>query len=113
MTIEKEILTSERGSDGLWHARYPTATVTLCGRKTVGFKKGRKRPPTCANCCNTARRFDEVDGTMPDHWATPAALEATIDDLKTERGRLVDRVRELERSRDLWKQRALARREAA
>ena len=63
-----ELLRSERHTDGLWHARYPTATLTLCARDTEPQKQGQRYPPTCGRCSKIARRFDRVDGSMPDQW---------------------------------------------
>lgn len=68
-----ELLTSEIGSDGLWHARYPTATQTLCGLSAQPYRRGRKWPPTCGVCARTARRFHRIDSSMPAHWLEAAA----------------------------------------
>jgi len=71
----REILTSQRGTDGLWHALYPSATKTLCNRDALPLTKGRRYPPTCGVCAKTARRFDRIDGTAPAHWR-PEAVAA-------------------------------------
>lgn len=63
-----ERLTSDLGPDGRWHARYPTAERTLCGIETPGATPGPGLPPDCGPCAKTARRFHEIDKSMPDHW---------------------------------------------
>lgn len=64
-----ELLTSERGEDGLWHARYPSATQRLCGQEAAAETRiGRRYPPDCGECARVARAFDAVVRSMPDHW---------------------------------------------
>jgi hypothetical protein len=62
-----ETLRSELHPDGKIHARYPTAELTLCGRRVLagGSSSGL---PDCGVCSRTARLFDRVDGSMPDRW---------------------------------------------
>jgi hypothetical protein len=64
----EELLTSQC-EGALWHARYPSALFTLCGREAVGSGDGE---PTCGVCVTTAVRFDEIDGSVPAHWGWPA-----------------------------------------
>lgn len=72
MDFPLELLTSELGDDGHWHARYPTARQTLCGRQPAAPRRGRKSAPTCGSCSKTARRFDRIDGSMPAMWKRAA-----------------------------------------
>lgn len=67
MTFRLEKLTSTK-VDGGWHARYPTATLTLCGLEVGPMRRGRPYPPDCGKCALVARRFDRIDGAMPDNW---------------------------------------------
>lgn len=71
----RELLTSQRGTDGLWHAHYPTAARTLCNLVVKPVARGRKWPPTCGVCARTARAFDRIDSSCPPHWR-PEAAEA-------------------------------------
>lgn len=65
----REFMTSERHDDGLWHARYPSALQTLCGRVALAEALlGRRRAPTCGVCAKVARRFDRIDRSCPDYW---------------------------------------------
>jgi len=68
MNGSKELLTSQRNPDGVWHARYPTAVFTLCGKPTTPLRPGSRKPPTCDVCATTAQVFHQVDGSMPAHW---------------------------------------------
>jgi hypothetical protein len=63
----EELLTSQC-EGALWHARYPSALFTLCGREAVGSGDGE---PTCGVCVTTAVRFGEIDGSVPAHWGWP------------------------------------------
>lgn len=69
-----ERLESELGTDGLWHARYPSATRTLCGSETRadGSSTVSARLPSCVECSRVAVRWDRVDGSMPAHWRVAA-----------------------------------------
>lgn len=68
LRVNQEQLTSIK-IGGRWHARYPTATKTLCGLDAPQeFQPGRKWPPDCGPCSRTARLFHRIDGSMPDHW---------------------------------------------
>lgn len=72
-----EKLTSVRLQDGLWHAIYPTATRTLCGRVTSKHRgPGRKWPPTCATCAAVAVAFHRIDGSAPRHWKLSRHMRA-------------------------------------
>ena len=71
----KEILTSERGTDGLWHAHYPTGQKTLCGRVLQPIRKGRKGKPNCVVCRRVALEFDRIDGSCPAHWPRYAVVK--------------------------------------
>lgn len=62
-----ETLTSQY-TGGLWHARYPSGLVTLCGQPAVPNGKGRNWPPSCPTCVETARTFQRIDGSMPARW---------------------------------------------
>jgi len=72
----KELLTTQRGpGDDLWHARYPTATRTLCDKPAI-VHLGRKWAPTCEPCVDTARAFDRIDGSCPPHWGWDSEVAA-------------------------------------
>jgi hypothetical protein len=64
----KELLSSDLGDDGLWHARYPSASKTLCGQTAPERKRGRRVPPDCGKCGRAARMFDRIDRSMPNAW---------------------------------------------
>lgn len=80
----RELLTSQR-IGALWHAVYPSAERTLCGLAKQPSLPGRKWPPTCPVCAETARAFDEIDGSCPPHWGRDRMREAGMSD-----DRLVD-----------------------
>jgi hypothetical protein len=67
-----ELLRSERHRDGRWHAVYPTATLTLCGREKESQGKGRPGQPTCLRCLGTALAFRRIDGSAPVAWTYAA-----------------------------------------
>ena len=74
MLLKDELLTSERGDDGKWHARYPSGTQTLCGLTVSDAATiGRRWPPDCGVCAKAARAFDRIDGySVPEHWRQAA-----------------------------------------
>lgn len=55
-------------TDGLWHAIYPSALLTLCGLPRAERGRGRNWPPNCDECVRVARIFDSIDGSVPAHW---------------------------------------------
>ena len=64
----RETLTSQQGTDHQWHAHYPSATRTLCGRDVLPPVIGGKLPPDCGKCARTARRFHRIEPCQPAHW---------------------------------------------
>lgn len=72
----RETLTSQRGDDGRWHAHYPTATRTLCGRDVQPSSPGRRYPPDCGVCAKTARRFHAIEPCQPMHWLPEFEMDA-------------------------------------
>jgi hypothetical protein len=77
---KRELLTSQRGADGLWCAHYPTGTTTLCGQPVVPFKALEAWPPTCTVCAETAEKFERIDGSIPEHWRTYKVVPPDIKD---------------------------------
>jgi hypothetical protein len=58
-----ETLQSERHADGLRHAIYPTATMTLCGRAREGASS--RTLPTCVPCHEVAAVYFRIDRSAP------------------------------------------------
>jgi hypothetical protein len=63
-----ETLQSERHADGLRHAIYPTATMTLCGRAREGASS--RTLPTCVPCHEVAAVYFRIDRSAPAWWFT-------------------------------------------
>jgi hypothetical protein len=65
-------LTTELGTDGLWHVRRGEHATTLCSL-TIAVRMGRKWPPTCVACIETGRALGL---TVPPFWGWNDEREA-------------------------------------
>lgn len=69
--VPTEHLTSVRLDDD-WHARYPSASRTLCALDATEGRPSRHLP-TCGVCSRVARALHRIDGSMPADWLPEAA----------------------------------------
>lgn len=77
INVRQEKLTSVR-IRGRWHARYPSAALTLCGLDEPSDTTPGRALPTCGRCSRIARIFHRIDGqSMPVHWL-PAPLVSEV-----------------------------------
>jgi hypothetical protein len=67
--LPQEKLTSDL-LDGEWHARYPTASRTLCGLVAPEKRAGGHRyPPSCPECSAVVRAWRAIEAKCaPSRW---------------------------------------------
>lgn len=66
----RELLTAVVIGDKI-HVRYRTARHSLCGLPAPAHEPNHFIPD-CGLCSKTARAFDRIDCSMPDHWKDAA-----------------------------------------
>jgi hypothetical protein len=72
----EETLRSEKHKDGLWHARYETATMTLCGRPVLALDFVAPAD-LCDLLTRSRRAIFRIDRSAPAWWFTTSGGAAS------------------------------------